>query len=141
MKALANKPQSFFRIHPEHRSRSSWASVSKILEEGVGRSTLPCVKLRAIVDAAIEITQLDSEERSCIPGESFFDGRVVTKTKALGADDFLPIFIFCFVQAKIERPSALCKLLKILLQTLAFLFAYDIVTLTFLVRCATRDNV
>ena len=71
---------------------------------------MPCVKLRAVVDAAKEISQLDSEERSVFP-ETFFDGKVSTpKVKTLGADDFLPIFIFCFVQAKIERPSALCKL-------------------------------
>ncbi len=67
------------------------------------------MKLRAIVDAAKEITKLDSEERSYVPEDSFFDGKVVTKTKALGADDFLPIFIFCFVRADIERPSALCE--------------------------------
>ena len=71
---------------------------------------MPCVKLRAVVDAAKEISQLDSEERSVFPDSTFFDGKVVTKTKTIGADDFLPIFIFCFVQAKIERPSALCKL-------------------------------
>jgi hypothetical protein len=112
MKALENKPQSFFRIPKEHRSRSDWSSVSKILREGVGRSTLPCVKLRAIVDAAKEITHLDAEERSVFPEATFFDGKVVTKTKTLGADDFLPIFIFCFVQAKIERPQALCALLQ-----------------------------
>ena len=57
---------------------------------------------------------LDSEERTYVPEESFFDGKVVTKTKALGADDFLPIFIFCFVQANIERPSALCKFIYLL---------------------------
>ncbi|KAL7552984.1 hypothetical protein ACHAWF_016220 [Thalassiosira exigua] len=114
MKALAEKPQSYFRIPKEHRSRSDWKSVSRILQEGVGRSTLPCVKLRAVVDAAKEITQLDSEERSVFPDASFFDGKVVTKTKALGADDFLPIFIFCLVRAKIERPSALCELLSLM---------------------------
>ena len=54
-KALADKPQTYFRIPKEHRSRSDWKSVSRILEEGVGRSTLPCIKLRAVVDAAKEI--------------------------------------------------------------------------------------
>ena len=75
---------------------------------------MPCVKLRAVVDAAKEISQLDSEERSVFPEASFFDGKVVTKVKALGADDFLPIFIYCFVQAKIERPSALSELLSLM---------------------------
>jgi hypothetical protein len=31
---------------------------------------------------------------------------------ALGADDFLPIFIYCIVNSNIERPCALCALLK-----------------------------
>ena len=67
-----------------------------------------------MVDAAKEVSQLDSEERSAFPEASFFDGQVVPETKALGADDFLPIFIYCFVQAKIERPSALCELLSLM---------------------------
>ena len=114
MKALIDKPQSYFRIPKEQRSRSDWESVSRILEEGVGRSTLPCVKLRAVVDAAKEISQLEGEERSVFPDSTFFDGTVVTKVKALGADDFLPIFIFAFVRSKIERPYALCELLSLM---------------------------
>ena len=35
MKALVDKPQSYFRIPKEHRSRSDWQSVSNILREGV----------------------------------------------------------------------------------------------------------
>jgi hypothetical protein len=31
---------------------------------------------------------------------------------SLGADDFLPIFIYCVVNAGIDRPCALCALLK-----------------------------
>lgn len=114
MKAVIDKPQSYFRIPKEQRSRSDWKSVSRILGEGVGRSTLPCVKLRAVVDAAKEISQLEGEERSLYPDSTFFDGTVVTKVKALGADDFLPIFIFSFVRAKIERPYALCELLSLM---------------------------
>ena len=113
MQALADKPQSYFRIPKEHRSRSDWKSVSNILREGVGRSTLPCVKLRAVVDAAKEISSLDSEERTDFPESTFFDSAPVpAETRALGADDFLPIFIYCFVRAGIERPSALCALLE-----------------------------
>ena len=32
----------------------------------------------------------------------------------LGADDFLPIFIYCVIQADMERPCALCVLLRTL---------------------------
>jgi len=115
MKALAEKPQSYFKIEKEHRSRSDWKSVSNILKEGVGRSSLPCVKLRALVDAAKEISQLNSEERSVFPHSSFVDGKVESiPTRTLGGDEFLPIFIFCFVQSKIERPSALFELLSVM---------------------------
>jgi Vacuolar sorting protein 9 (VPS9) domain len=58
-------------------------------------STLPCVKLRAIVDAAREISRLHEREHG--------------QASLLGADDFLPIFIFCVVRAEMERPCALCK--------------------------------
>ena len=105
-----------------------------ICDDTSGRSTLPCVKLRAVVDAAKEISQLDAEERSVFPDATFFDATVVTKVKALGADDFLPIFIYCFVQAKIERPSALCKL-KIG-SFFAVLSPVDILTAKFLLPAA-----
>jgi hypothetical protein len=58
-------------------------------------STLPCLKLRAIVEAAREISRLYASEHG--------------ERKLLGADDFLPIFIFCVVRAEMERPCALCK--------------------------------
>jgi hypothetical protein len=60
-------------------------------------STLPCAKLRAIVDAAREISRLHQQEHG--------------KDLLLGADDFLPIFIFCVVRAEMERPCALCTLI------------------------------
>lgn len=42
------------------------------------------------MDAAKEISQLDSEERSYFPEASFFDAKVAAaKVKTLGADDFL----------------------------------------------------
>ena len=82
-----------FRI--DKISPSHWQSVARILKQGVGMSTLPCVKLRAIVDAAREISQLHGREH---------DGYDL-----LGADDFLPIFIFCVVRAEMERPCALSK--------------------------------
>lgn len=63
-------------------------------------STLPCAKLRAIVDAAREISLLHHQEQE--------------EDKPLGADDFLPIFIFCVVRADMERPCALCKYISCL---------------------------
>ena len=112
IKELRKRPQEFFRI-VKGEDRPDWSSVSRILNEGVGLSTLPCVKLHAIVDAAREIFRIFShlqpkhDEPSCRPqiqGDS-------SKETHLGADDFLPIFIYCVVQADMERPCALCVLL------------------------------
>jgi len=96
IKELRKRPQGIFRI--DKISPSHWQSVARILKQGVGMSTLPCVKLRAIVDAAREISQLYERENS--------------EQALLGADKFLPIFIFCVVQAEMERPCALCVLLQ-----------------------------
>ena len=114
---LQKRPQSYFKIHPNHYSPSEWHSVSEILRIGVGRSTLPCVKLRAIVDAATTIPWLYSEEHfpsapTHSPSDDYEEKKTVHGRRSkelLGADDFLPIFIFCIVRAKIERPCALCK--------------------------------
>ena len=115
IKELRKRPQEFFRI-AKGEERPDWTSVSKILNEGVGLSTLPCVKLHAIVEAAKEIfrifAQLQSKrdepsDRHQVEGGS-------SKETHLGADDFLPIFIYCVVQAEMERPCALCVLLRTL---------------------------
>jgi len=42
------------------------------------------------------------------------NGNTEKNIKELSADDFLPIFIYCFVQAELLRPSALCVLLRTL---------------------------
>ena len=105
IRELRSRPQTFFRIPESNISPSNWASVSTILNKGVGISTLPCVKLRAIVDAAKEISRLFGEEQSSFSADN---------KPFLGADDFLPIFIFCMVQAEMERPCALCVLLRTL---------------------------
>ena len=91
---LRKRSQGMFRI--DKISPSHWQSVARILKQGVGMSTLPCVKLRAIVDAAREISQLYEREHG--------------KQALLDANQFLPIFIFCVVRAEMERPCALCKL-------------------------------
>jgi hypothetical protein len=80
---------------------SNWKTVVDILTVDVGRSTLPCNKLRAIVHAAKEIGRLHEREHC--------DN---TSALTLGADDFLPIFIFCVVRAEIEKPCALSILLR-----------------------------
>jgi len=96
--ALQKKNQSFFKIKRSQQSPSNWRTVIDILGRGVGQSTLPSVKLRSVVDAGKEIYRLSKEEN--LDEDSF------------SADDFLPIFIYCVVQADIEKPCALSVLLQ-----------------------------
>jgi len=114
IKELRKRPQKMFRIREDEIDPTIWSSVSNILKEGVGHSTLPCAKLRAIVESAREICRLfasssDRSERAKATGDAN-ENRGVN----LGADDFLPIFIYCVVQAEMERPCALCVLLRAL---------------------------
>jgi len=113
MNPLQSRPQSYFELHQE--SLSGWQSVIHILKEGVGRSSLPCKKLRAIVDAAKEIYRLHEEERLMmnLSHQEGNNGELLEESmKKLGADDFLPIFVFCIIMADLERPCALCALLE-----------------------------
>jgi Vacuolar sorting protein 9 (VPS9) domain len=102
MKELRCRPSNFFRLVVDEQANYDWKSVTKILNEGVGLSTLPCMKLRAIVDASREIFRIIQRRN---------EGR---RAGHFGADDFLPIFIYCVVQAEVERPCALCVLLRTL---------------------------
>ena len=94
MKELRKKSPSYFGIPSQH----NWEKVSQILHKGVSQSTLPCLKLRAIVEAAKEISKILVEE--------------VQDTASMSADVFLPIFVYCVVQSNLERPFALSVLLQ-----------------------------
>lgn len=105
-------------------SITQWDTVSRILSQGVGGSTLPCVKLRSIIQAAKEIVRLRTWE------ESLRKKEIITEVSnaypgqpscSLGADEFLPIFIFSVVRAELERPFALCALLKSLCEQSKFI--------------------
>jgi hypothetical protein len=113
IKELRKRPQGFFRIPEDKMSPSHWSSVATILKEGVGLSTLPCAKLRAIVEAAREISRLYSSEHD-VSEHPVHSGERAADYKHLGADDFLPIFIFCVIQAEMDRPCALVVLLRTL---------------------------
>ncbi|GKY95179.1 hypothetical protein MPSEU_000481300 [Mayamaea pseudoterrestris] len=109
---LRKRPQVRFRIAEGMLSPTGWSTVCSILKEGVGQSTLPCVKLRAIVEAAREISRLVSSEHGATHlGQ---EGLATSRSPNLGADNFLPIFIYCMVKADLDRPCALGVLLKTL---------------------------
>ena len=104
---LRKRPQIYFRIQLEQEGLSKWDPVSDLLKN-VSLSTLPSAKLRAIVDAASELYRLYRIENSEGSADSLVTPNLV-ESKDLGADDFLPIFIFCVMRAEMERPCALCK--------------------------------
>jgi hypothetical protein len=110
IKELRQRPQDYFCIPGSSSRPADWMTACQILKQGVGRSTLPCVKLRAIVDAAKEISQIFSHAKETFQAQAPL-GQSTAPTH-LGADQFLPIFIFCVVQAEIDRPCALCVLLR-----------------------------
>ena len=76
--------------------------------------------MQAVVESAKEITRLHSVEHSNIEQpqdasnvkESNDQINSVIKANVLGADDFLPIYIFCIIRSEMERPCALMALLS-----------------------------
>lgn len=124
MQELRKRPQNYFKIPGDEQSPSGWRSVSSIMNDGIGMSTLPCAKLRAIVDAAREINRVHSKEhgkaQTKVVGSGSTNEIVPTlngdspRSSTLSADHFLPIFIYSVVNAELERPSALCVLLRTL---------------------------
>lgn len=114
MNELRVRPQSFFCIPQDKQLESaSLQLVIDILKVGVGRRTLPCTKLRAILKAARAISSLLANQGNYGDRDGK-EGSANSGTQYLGADDFLPIFIYCVVQADMERPCALCVLLRTL---------------------------
>lgn len=114
IQCIKARPQIFANIDSAHQSPSDWKTVSDIITKEVGMTTLPCNKLRAIVDAAKEISRLSKEERTNVKHKrhNFIEKEELSgESSSLGADDFLPIFIMCLARAKIKRPCALCVLL------------------------------
>ncbi|CAN0501394.1 unnamed protein product [Laminaria digitata] len=95
------QPQTFHGIPITSISPSSWRSSVRLLRTA-GSFTLPCDKLDALVAVAHDIPALYQAEHS---GE---------KADHLGADDFLPIFIFVLVNSKVEGLAAQSAVLEAL---------------------------
>jgi hypothetical protein len=109
IRELRKRPPGYFKIS-KSQNVLNWLPVFNILKEGVGQSTLPCAKLRAIVEAARELSVLYHSQNS----SEAEDDLNIQDMQHIGADDFLPMFIFCVVQAEMDRPCALCVLLRTL---------------------------
>ncbi|CAM9306125.1 unnamed protein product [Hapterophycus canaliculatus] len=93
------KPQIFHGIPTTNLSPSSWNSSVKLLQT-VGLFTLPCDKLDALMAVAHDIPALHRTEH---PGD---------RSNSLGADDFLPIFIYVLVNSGVKDLAAQCVVLE-----------------------------
>lgn len=100
MKQLLLQPQSYFGIILKNISPSSWEKVVFMLKD-IRSHTLPHDRLHALVAAAKEIPDLFIAEHQ-------------GTDKPLGADEFLPIFIYILVRAEIPELLALNEELQAL---------------------------
>ena len=110
---LRKRPPSFFGVPQMPNESEAWMSAASILKETLERCTLPCAKLRAIVQAAREIARICSEYNKSAT-DANKNSEQIEGLPQLGADQFLPILIYCVVLSDIERPCALCVLLRAL---------------------------
>jgi hypothetical protein len=102
MARLLPRDQAWFNIPEGFRSPSGWSAAAGILKAGIGASTLPSDKLRAIVACAREIMRTYKEEHEGEEGD----------TIPLGADDFLPVFIYAVLRSDLGRAASLLALLS-----------------------------
>ncbi|CAB9523472.1 Vacuolar sorting protein 9 (VPS9) domain [Seminavis robusta] len=102
LRDLRSRPQGSFHFERERGGLSS--SVSGLLKK-VSSSALPCAKLRALFDAAMEISRVYQPDESSLESGDL---------EHFGADDFLPALVHSVIRSDIERPFAVCALLRTL---------------------------
>jgi Vacuolar sorting protein 9 (VPS9) domain len=120
VKALRCRPlpdHYFFIQNDKDLSSSTSDCVSRLLRN-VASCALPSSKLTALLDASNEISCMhqyqhpnnnNKKQQTSTLANTL---KIADNEKHCGADDFLPMLILCLVQAEIERPFALCALLK-----------------------------
>ena len=90
---IIHQPQTFFGIPVQQISPSSWEETVFLLKD-IRRKSLPYDKLETLLVVAKRIPELFQKEH-------------LGTSTPLGADDFLPIFIYNLVKAKIPHLIAL----------------------------------
>lgn len=126
MKVLSTRSQQEFDIPGDHRSPTDWSNAVFELA-GVERNPTPSMRIHALVRTARAIyteyktqiaprkqlekrlsSALSSTETSTISPSSLLKESPLslddTSELVLGADDFLPIFIFVFCRSDLEHP-------------------------------------
>lgn len=104
---IAHKPQSFFGIPMQQTSPSNWEDVVLRMRD-IRSKTLPHDRLEALLVTAKEIPLLYVKEHQ-------ISAQNMNNSVTLGADDFLPIFIYVLARAQLpdlfslnEELQALC---------------------------------
>jgi hypothetical protein len=91
---LVNQPQSFYGIPTHSLSSSSWDEISNSLNR-ISHQLIPTDKLQLLVMSAKLIPVVYSREHPTHGTSSTNQG--------LGADDLLPIFIYCLVRSQLAH--------------------------------------
>lgn len=102
LKLLAQESQQYFGIPADHESPTNWKETTYALQL-MSIHTQPNEKLHALL-GAVQIIQ----DTFIMEQRKIQDGRTII----IGADDFLPIFIFALVQANVTNLLTLNTLLK-----------------------------
>lgn len=97
---VIDKPQSFFGIPKKHVSENNWNKPVNILRE-IRHKMLVCDKIEILLDCAKAIPTCFKIEHP-------------DAEKPLGADEFLPIFIYVLVRANLPNLLLLIEELQIL---------------------------
>jgi hypothetical protein len=108
MKVLSRRGQHQWDIAPRHQSPAAWSSAIFELA-GVERNPTPSMRLQALVHAAKAIysefkTEVLPLLRASSSSSSSSSGGCSSDAMVLGADDFLPIFIFVVCRANLKHP-------------------------------------
>lgn len=103
MRVLAERHQHEWSIAQRHQSPAAWSSAIFELA-GVERNPTPSLRLQALVHAAKAIfSEFKCEVLPLLRAEQ--GSGYQESDAALGADDFLPIFIFVVCRAGLTHPS------------------------------------
>jgi hypothetical protein len=106
MAVLATRTQEEFDIPEKHRSPSEWR-VAIFELAGVERNPAPSMRLNAINRAARAIyTEYRTQVVPLQQHKALLSGSIDSfdSDAVLGADDFLPIFIFVFCRSQLQHP-------------------------------------
>lgn len=104
---LYSQPQTFYGIPPRNLSPSSWEDVVNSLSR-LRNQYIPFDKLQILVSSAKLIPITYSKEHQVSTTTSGSDeidsnnSNTSTSSKSLGADDLLPIFIYCLVRSRLS---------------------------------------